>query len=61
MHGNAIIDAGVTEMTLWSIQHPGNINLLPEGANVTMRFPNINTSLPDFSFRWPGQSEDNES
>jgi hypothetical protein len=30
---------------------------LPEGADVAMRFPDENTSLPEFSFRWPGNNE----
>jgi hypothetical protein len=57
MQGDALTDTGLTDMEIASPQYKGNHGPLPHGTDVAMRFPDENTSLPEFSFRWPGNNE----
>ena len=57
MPGNALVDTGLTDMETASPQYKGNDEPLPNGTNVAIRFPDENTSLPEYSFTWPENKE----
>lgn len=53
MHGSALIDTGVPAMGLWLVDKAE----VDVGTKVTMKFPDENSSFPEYSFLYPRKDE----
>ena len=58
MLGEALVDIGVSGMEIDSTQYKGESGPLKDGTVVTMHFPDENSSLPKYSFKWQKGDEE---